>query len=1531
MKKLSRILSIAIALCMVLSLGCVSFAADDTSAYHEYLHEWLLAELEVNSSMTLEQVEDEFMPLINADDYVSFPAEMLFNGMLNNGCPMTYEEWSAANGGAAAAPAASGEASAEPAAEGGYPETANHADVADMEPAEYAYLTNYTNRDDSGHVFIGYDVVGTNANIELDDTVTGEGYTSVYAHDGASAEVTGTLVATDEGSGEFASDFSGQGALFVAMNESTIDIHDAEIYTDGFERSAGIVATKSTINFRNSYVESLGADPLTEAYDSYVNSANQNIMLSPPWVLGIQGGSRVVNMIGEVPTLNILNTTFVSGGWALISTDAGSNMVINVVDSELDMLPESEGGMDSGWRIFGYDEDAYGSGYGSYYIGNPSQYYYGATFNGVTYAAIITGATVGHYASSNGDIDIYDAQGNLLETVEGKGQPTVINGVFGFMQHNSLTDGIYVEDGTIVNTADAIVIYKAANGDYYFDNAELNSENGVLFQMIDNDDDSRVGMISMAEGFSTEYDEEKVSGEIGFPGITYDYESKAGGNTVSATYTNGDYEGNIYNGTGYYGQAGDDLFVTVGEGATLTGDIALTSTIKGVPYSPEAVEGIAYYGDDIGYVFLDAEGNECDEADAAFIQIRSYTINEYFLQGHVQNLPYYNGTSTLDVTVKAGAEWKVTGTSLITSLTVEDGAKVYGELVKNADGSLTLTASDETLAAGTYGTIEAIGGGQNVGGGVTDDGTLDVEAAAGAIAVGGSTAASGEPSGEASAEPASEAVTAAVADMEPSEYEYLTNYANRKTPGMIYVGNDETGEADIALNDTVTGEGYTAVYAHGEDADVTVSGTLTILDESEGENTSDFSGQGSATVAYDDANLTLKDLTYYSTGFERGVAVVSENSLVTIEDSDITVMGNDPLTNAWEGYHSSADQNYMISPPWPLGITGGGRILNMIGTTPKLTILNSTLVGGQTWGLLSTDSGSNMTINVVDSELTTLPESEGGSDSGWRIFGYDEDAYGSSYGSYYIGNPSQYYYGTTFNGVTYAAIITGAEKGVYASSNGTIDMVDASGEPMGSVEGKGQPTVINGVFGFMQHNSIGDGIYVIDGTVVNSADAIVIYKAANGNYVFDEAELNSGNGVLFQMIDNDDDSRIGGMPMSVDPGFDEVYSDTKIASYGEGFPGVNYDAATKSGGNTVTISYANGEYNGNIYNGTGYYGQSGDNLVVTLGENAVLNGDVALTSTIKGVPYSPEAIEGIEYYGDDIKYILLDAEGNVTTDESKAAFIQITEYTIRQYFLQGHVENLIHFNGVSTAEVVVEDGAVWNVAGESLITSLTIEDGAVVKGTLVENADGSLTLTAGDDIIAAGAYGGNVEAIGGGINVGGGVDANGELNVGAAAAAIADPAASGEPSGEASAEPAEETVTIGEYTFTVYTFDGVQYVKLADLAEVLDTAEEEPAASGEPSGEPSAEPAAQGGDTSEEAYKEYLKSYVAACPAVSDEQYEEFAAAIDAGAYDSFPVDMCFTDTYWGYVAATYDEFVAAGGNVALPAFDAGLTADATV
>ncbi len=104
-----------------------------------------------------------------------------------------------------------------------------------------------------------------------------------------------------------------------------------------------------------------------------------------------------------------------------------------------------------------------------------------------------------------------------------------------------------------------------------------------------------------------------MGAEGGFPGLDYDYTTTTGGNTDTATFTNGDYVGDIFNGSGYYTQTGDDLVVTIGEGATLTGDIALTSTIKGIAYSEEAIEGIAYYGDDITYVLLDADGNVTED------------------------------------------------------------------------------------------------------------------------------------------------------------------------------------------------------------------------------------------------------------------------------------------------------------------------------------------------------------------------------------------------------------------------------------------------------------------------------------------------------------------------------------------------------------------------------------------------------------------------------------------------------------------------------------------------------------------------------------------------------------------------------------------------------------------------------------------------------------------------------------------------------------------------------------------------------
>ena len=131
-----------------------------------------------------------------------------------------------------------------------------------------------------------------------------------------------------------------------------------------------------------------------------------------------------------------------------------------------------------------------------------------------------------------------------------------------------------------------------------------------------------------------------------------------------------------------------------------------------------------------------------------------------------------------------------------------------------------------------------------------------------------------------------------------------------------------------------------------------------------------------------------------------------------------------------------------------------------------------------------------------------------------------------------------------------------------------------------------------------------------------------------------------------------------------------------------------------------------------------------------------------------------------------------DGSFNAGNDDT-AAYLQLRSYTINEYFLQGHVENKLHYNGASTLSVSVEDGATWIITGESLVTKLSIADGAFVKGTLTTNPDGTLKLAAGSGFIPAGEYG-TIESA-----------ASGEMS---SASGEASGSASGETTGTASGE-----------------------------------------------------------------------------------------------------------------------------------------------
>jgi hypothetical protein len=429
------------------------------------------------------------------------------------------------------------------------------------------------------------------------------------------------------------------------------------IHTTGFLRDAFIADNHAQITVNDSTITTMGANPLTQAYSGYENSANQSAMISPPWVLGIQGGVRSANVLGDNATLSVINSEISSGSWAVLSTDACSNPVINVLDSSLSILPESEGGMSSG--NFPYSSQ-YGSGYGSYLIGNAVQSFYGVSISGTTYGAILTGGTA-TYQSSNGSITLTNANGETIGSYTGQNQVSTVDSVFGFMSHNDGT--INVLDGTEVNAQDAVFLYKAGNVTFNADNASLNSNSGVILQMIDNDD-STVGAQNGSGGpvFNTTFSE-----EAGWPSENGSVTASGGqGNTVNLNLTNGTYTGNVYNGTGYYNQSGDSLNVDLGAGATLNGVISLSETRH-----------------------VDENGDQNTE----------FTINEYYYLGHVENRAYDNESSKIAVALSDGAVWVVTDTSYITSLTVSDGtiqAADGKEVVMTVDGVETPIESEQT-------------------------------------------------------------------------------------------------------------------------------------------------------------------------------------------------------------------------------------------------------------------------------------------------------------------------------------------------------------------------------------------------------------------------------------------------------------------------------------------------------------------------------------------------------------------------------------------------------------------------------------------------------------------------------------------------------------------------------------------------------------------------------------------------------------------------------------------------------------------
>ena len=511
--------------------------------------------------------------------------------------------------------------------------------------------------------------------IVIEDTQSGDNGIIVVDADYVISNTEINLLTDADGSDTC--DFSGRGsAIAVYGSQGNVTVEDSTLHTAGVATMPIFADDGATLTIKNSTLQSDGGTLNAD----YLNTPDQALMVAPPWILGIMGTSRCTNMMGDNTTTNVIDSETSAGAWAVLSTDAGSDMVLNVYDSSLTLnnadesaaaLLQAEGGQISQTLDNPYTVN-YGSGYGTYAIGDAVETFAGATINVGTYATIFTGGSATYTALEAGETyELKNSAGETTATYTAtEDKATEIHSdTFGFMAHQG-SNAIALEKGTVVDSGYATFLVKSGSSNETLtatvDDATI-TNGGVLIQVMDNDDTTNGGMMDADDPENTNGGSQNFkpyhTEDAGFKTDA----ASVGSTAQTFTFKNGEYKGNIYNASGSDGLEGTTLNVTFGEGAAYSGAIASTSAIH-----------VTYDG---SVAIKENGGNAFDDADeaaafAARYQNTSFTIEEYWSIGQVANLVNDNGANPVNVTLTDDAVWNVTGTSWVESLTIGDDAQV---------------------------------------------------------------------------------------------------------------------------------------------------------------------------------------------------------------------------------------------------------------------------------------------------------------------------------------------------------------------------------------------------------------------------------------------------------------------------------------------------------------------------------------------------------------------------------------------------------------------------------------------------------------------------------------------------------------------------------------------------------------------------------------------------------------------------------------------------------------------------------------
>jgi hypothetical protein len=481
------------------------------------------------------------------------------------------------------------------------------------------------------------DAFANNVNI----TSTGENFAGIFVGGGTYAINDATISFTGNGR----SDFIGTGAAIVGTGGATVVVDGADIRNRGVARPGIVADGGANVIVKNSHIHTYsGVLPA-----DYVGTIDTLQMRSVPWMLGLSGNVRATNLLGTNTKASYINSYIASEGWGVLSTDGCTTPKLTAINSHI---------------ATGAD------GYGSYGIGDATERFLGCTFDVGTYATISRGSFL-YYGDSdraavaqlNTDLGLGLTADELAALPE---QKTVVNSDrFGIMWHGGGT--LDISGGTVFNTKEATLLDKGQAITITVDGSEgakLNPENHVIMQVMDDDDAGP----NMAEGGATSntYVEPTAPAEREADHNLY----LADSTDAVATFSNITLAGDFYNST-----RGGMVAGPFGPPSSSSKNLGLTfdnATITGVISASTATH--------TGHTTIPAA--------------------DYRYLGAVTNTPAPSVNNGVIVSLTDGSKWIVTGSSYLTSLSLETGSSIGAPIGSSV--SMTVNGQARLFRPGTY-------------------------------------------------------------------------------------------------------------------------------------------------------------------------------------------------------------------------------------------------------------------------------------------------------------------------------------------------------------------------------------------------------------------------------------------------------------------------------------------------------------------------------------------------------------------------------------------------------------------------------------------------------------------------------------------------------------------------------------------------------------------------------------------------------------------------------------------------------------